>query len=99
MERTHSISMCNKNHYKYYDIYIKEASKCEIEHVNYFSKSSTQITENYGKISCQEKKKRSVDPFYSSKSLSEKHAHLQVKKKKVNFLQLQDSHSRMIPTI
>lgn len=52
--------MCKKNHCKYYDINIKEVPKCETEHVNHFSKSSTQITENYGKISCQEKKKRAL---------------------------------------
>lgn len=48
----------------------------------------------------KEKKKSSMDQFHSSRALSEKYRHfLNGLKKNLHFLQLQDSHSSMIPTI
>lgn len=57
MERTHSISVCKKNHCEYY--YIKKKSK-NVKLNMFFSKSSTQVPEIYGKISCQEIKQRAL---------------------------------------
>lgn len=100
LEGTHSISVCKKNHCKYCYIKIKEVEKCEIEQVNHFSKSSTPITENYGKISCQGKKKRALWINFILAGNFQKNTDIcRLKKKKLHFLQLQDSHSSMIPTI
>lgn len=95
-----SISVCKKNHCEYCYIKIKEVEKCEIEQVNHFSKSSTPITENYGKISCQGKKKRALWINFILAGNFQKNTDIcRLKKKKLHFLQLQDSHSSMIPTI